>query len=200
MKKVLIVFFLVIILCGCGSKDNKYKNYDHYDLSRYNYKPINYTRDKTGPWHDIVEENYAVAVLVEDYEKVEGYEEGLLYKVGENDYILLDSFLGCETCYNIDGYNYLYKDKLYVKRETIGIYEYTLNKEKTEKKKLEFNYDLIFDNYKELNPTKYLTGYKIDEVNDEYIFFKGAYIYNIPNIKINMKCSLKDLICEEYKK
>lgn len=198
MKKLLIIFVAIIMLSGCGK--DKYADFEHYDLAKYSHKVYTYTRDPDAAWYDLGNENYAVSSLSLDDDNVLGYMEGLFYEVGNNDYILLDSFMGCNNCYNYDIYTYLYNDKLYIVRNSgLSIYEYTLNKENTTKRELKFNYDLIFDNYKELNPERVLIGNKIDSVDDKYIYFKDVYFYNISNLAMNIKCSLDDLKCEEYK-
>ena len=88
--------------------------------------------------------------------------------------------------------NYFYtnkklEDKLITLRPTNYVIEYTLNKEKIEKKELIFDYSNI-DNYILLS--------RIEKINDEYIYFIA---FNKANEEINIKCSLKDYICLTWK-
>lgn len=191
MRKVIIIVFL-LVLCGCVSNQSKYSAYEHYDLSDYSHKVFLYTRDTSGAWYDIDTEKYAIAVL-----KKNGFHEGIFYEVGEKDYILLDSFDGAPDVYDKEDYTLLYKDKIYLVRST-SIYEYTLDKEKTKKRDLEFDYASIINTYKNVDSSDFLYGINIDKVDDNYIYLRNVHIHDVDNIKLYIKCSLKDYKCEEY--
>ena len=197
MKRVLLLL-LLFILCGCTSKD-KYDSYEHYDLRDYNHKVFSYLRvqEKTDRSEEIVEnEKYAVSLLTprDQENKVMGYEEGLLYEIAANNYILLDSFSGSDKERQMEEYTQLYKDKLYIIRGE-SIYEYTLDKENTKRKELKFDYSSIL----KINEKNYLTlrGNGIKKIDDNYIIFGNFRVSNVK--KIDIKCSLKDYKCEEYK-
>ncbi len=197
MKKILFLL-LLFILCGCTYKD-EYDSYEHYDLRNYNHKIYSYLRvqEKTNNIEEIVEnEKYAVSLLIpRDQKEVMGYEEGILYEVASNDYILLDSFSGDDKAYQMDIYTRIYKDKLYILRSS-NLYEYTLDKENTKKRELKFDYSSIL----KINEKNYLTlfGRGIKNIDDDYIYFEDVYISNLEYIDI--KCSLKNNKCEEYNK
>lgn len=199
-NKILILLFISIIcLSGCGTKD-KYEGYEHYDLKDYDYEIYSYTRNPKGSWNELDIENYAVAFLIPRNNKNESmaYDEGLFYEISENQFILIDKFSGDINSYNNPKYTLLYKDKIYIVRG-LSIYEYTLNRENTSKRKLEFNYDAILEEYNDTEHLYYVSGHKIDKVDDEYIYFSNISIHNSNVHDINVQCSLKDYKCVEVK-
>lgn len=195
-QKITIILMSLFILCGCEFNKSEYSNYEHYNLSDYPHKEFLYTRDDTGPWYDIQTEKYAIAVLNKN-----GFKEGIFYEVEDQDYILLDRFDGSPDEYDIEYYTQLYKDKIYIVRG-LSMYEFTLDKENTKRRDLQFDYSNILDNYKpykEVNCSDYVFGFRIDNIDDDYIYFRNVQIRCVDNLIFHIKCSLTDLKCEEVK-
>lgn len=195
MKKTLLLL-LLLLLCGCTAKD-KYEGFKHYDLKHKDYETYSFARENVGLWKETVIEDYAVGVIIKGGN---GNEEGLLYKVGDDDYILLDSFDG-DGVYDVGGHVYQYEDKLYIVRNELMINEYTLNKEKTTVKELgtKFDYSAIIGKYEDGVHLFYPFGHLIKKVDDDYIYFSGIFIKNIDGVSISIKCSLNDYKCVEDK-
>ena len=174
MKKLILTILLccslVILTNGCKKEED---NYEHYNLLT-NEDTTYYNMATPEGWS----QNYAIANITPEYS--EGFEYGLFYELKDDDYILLEKFndkIGSE----------LYDNKLYI---LYGhkIYEYSLNREKVDKKKLDFQY------YKSISPAT------LHNIENDYI-----YIYALTDddnnehiININLRCSLKDLKCETY--
>ena len=198
MKKTMLVL-LVLLMCGCSSKD-KYKDFEHYDLSEFYYKEYIFPRENEGIWNETEIEKYAIASLDPKGSEVEGHTDGLLYRVSENDYILLDSFIGLgDSSSLLAGSGVLqYEDKIYVVRGLM-VKEFTLDREKTKVRELseKFDYNSIVNKYAPGNITAHLYGHKIEKVDDDYIYFGGISIFHTDENNIEIKCSLNDYKCEE---
>lgn len=178
MKKVyiILIFFLLMLVTGCEINDEQYKEFEHYTLEQKEIRTQTF-------YEEGKKTEYALADISEEKKNTEGGVEGLFYKVSENDYILLDEIEACgdisSKLYLSEQYTYFYKneetkeEKLYIVR-CLGakLLEYTLNKEKYEKRKLEFDTKAISD-----DPLKYVEFDSIQKVsgNDIYIM-KGKFI------------------------
>ena len=196
MKKILVAILIISLVClgGCSLFADEYKDSVHYDIT--NYKHIEYRYYRT---QDV--ENYAVSLInCNDDSYCSG--EGLLYQVGKNDYILLDSIKGDSQGADIEyeDYTQFYKDKLYIIRGANNVKEYILNKENTKVNELKFDFSHILDKYYDGKLRVELLIWQIDKVNDDYIYFKRAELHyeNSFQSSIDVKCSLKDYVCEEY--
>lgn len=193
MKKVMLIL-LVLLMCGCSNKD-KYKDFEHYDLREFKYEEYVFPRENKGIWKETEIENYAIAIIESG---VMRNTEGLLYKVAENDYILLDDFEG-HGVYGIAGHVFQYEDKIYIVGNELMINEYTLNGENTTVRELatKFDYSSITSKYEEGGHKVYPYGHLIEKVDDDFIYFKGIFIPNAKEPSKNIKCSLNDYKCEE---
>lgn len=127
MKKllVLILVSICILVSGCSKDDDKYSNYEHYHFNAQDLNIHVYYRDGDK------KEVYALADMTP--EDALSYKTGLLYLVGDNDYILLKDFWGSRY----DEYQFYY-DKLYGISGDTGIFEVELNGTETKIKKLDF--------------------------------------------------------------
>lgn len=183
MKKFFsIVLISVIFLSGCSFK-NTYDEFEHYSLEEMEYITYTYT-DESG-----VKSVYAVADLTEsDKEYLDGGVDGLFYKVGDDDYILIDR-ISKNGGSGFDTKNtYFCGNTLYIKRGNSISYleKYTLDKENTFKEELTFNTSNISQN---------MVGFSyIEKVKENYIFLVG-YIYHEEG-NVNIKCNLENLVCE----
>lgn len=202
MKRLFWVILSVLLLSACNLNEDKYSDYEHYNLTNYNHKEYAYLRNFDGTSSEMKYERYAVAVLVPKYRVNElpgMIKEGLLYEVGKNDYILLDSYDSYDDLYDSIYHTLFYKDKLYIVRDYI-IYEYVLNKENTEVKELEFDVKEIVDEERVIKEFSY-----IEKVDDEYIYLKGRIRWFNDGESvgdsgyINIKCSLNNYKCVEDK-
>lgn len=199
MKKI-ILLLLIGFLCGCSLTNDPYKDFEHYDLSKYKHREFLYSRDTTGPWYDNISENYAISLLIPKGEEANalGFDEGLFYQVDDNDYILIDRYYGDDSSYNSDLYTYYYKDKIYILRD-VYFCEYTLNRENTIKNEITFDYSSVQDKYCTIDSDPCnIYGRQISKIDDEYVYFREVSIRHVDNLKFDLKCSLKDYICEEY--
>lgn len=190
MKKY--IFFLVLLLlpllsCGCNkNNDNKDKNY--YDLSDYDI--IEYSYFKNNNTY-----KYALTNILEtDLTS----ETGLLFKIDDNKYKLLDKIVNCEesNIYKNKEYNYYYVDKendeykLYINRCMGGtLIEYTLKEENTIKKELNFDVSQI-------TTSNNLFIDSIEKVEKDKIFYTAI----LDRKTISIECSLNNYICSEFSK
>lgn len=171
MKKVgkaLLLVIGIVFICSC-EKSVDYSGFEHYDLTEY--EKIEYS------YYDNYEKNnYAFAII----EHGEGDTVGLLYQVGENDYILLDTMMRHGT--NLKVAYKFFGDKLYTVNlgPNSGVYVYTLNKSSLVKDEIEFdNLGLPFE---------------IVKVDRDYIYYKSCY-GDHGNLFGIFKCSFDDLTC-----
>lgn len=171
MKKFLIPAIICLLcLCGCNKQD-KYEGFEHYDLLNKDTSSMNYSF-----YND---NNQKETYIVTDITPKNSEEiiNGLFYEVGENDYILIDSFSSCNNSvdYKSEKYNYFYNNKLYIIRCSGGtVYEYTLKGEETTKKDL---------------------SSQIVVYNASIIDIKNGYIY-IEGKDKKIKCSQKTYECK----
>lgn len=93
-----------MILCGCENK--KSDKYEHYQLNDSCYNKYVYVSDKNK------EEIYALKDMTE--EEYQSVVTGLFYKVGNDDYILLDRLESSfKDAFNEKKVYQFYQDKLY---------------------------------------------------------------------------------------
>lgn len=181
MKKILIIIMLGILITGC-SKEDKYKDFKHYDLSDNDI--ISYTYQNKDKYKEI----YALADITPD--NYEANLTGFFYKVNDNDYILLETLeYTTKDAYKYDYLYTFYDNKLYGigNGDTPMIFEIELNKEKSTLKELNF----IVNNH---NDTFSMPSIKM--IYNNSITFSG-YIF-IDNQTQNKEfiCSLNDYTCD----
>lgn len=179
MKKTVVILIL-LVLCVCGCKNNDpYSEFKHSDLKNYDvsnrYYYVDYNNKYTHEYilTDITPENS------------EGGIEALFYKVGTDDYILLDEIESCNSSgdYKSKNYSYFYKDKLYINRCSGGaVLEYSLSGSKTTK----------IDLYSKFDTKLRLSS--IINVDDYYIYYNGSTSYSAPTEVV--KCSRESYKCE----
>ena len=88
MKKLFIILMLVLVVCGCSNSSKK-GTFKHYDLKDKDLNPYSYI------YEDGSSDLYVLADMTgKDSLAVM---TGLFYKVGEDDYILLDTFESSQT-------------------------------------------------------------------------------------------------------
>lgn len=182
MKKIFMLLIGVILVCGCQNKENNYDSFKHYELNQSQKDYYNYI-DKNGKTEvyviaDITPENYEYKL------------DGLFYEISNNDYILLDEIE------NNNSKVFQHENKLYVTAcNSMCHYEYTLDKEKTSKKEL---------NFKVSEVGKQLTLYEAIDLKDNNIYYRAKmYDSSIDETywgkEYVLKCDLKTYKCEEEK-
>lgn len=192
--KALVILTICGALCDCKKEEN-YKDYEHYDLKDKEKIVFKYMEE------DGTLQEYAMSDITEG-EPIMAYHEGLFYKLNDSDYILLDSlYNNIDPSYAYKGqtkqYTYFYDNKIYVKRSFIGLLliEYTLNKEKTEKKEISFDVSKI------VNSDWHLYCKDIRNIEKNTIIFDECSVRDEDTIYDNqtfeLKCSLEDYKCEE---
>lgn len=192
MRKVLVLFFLILVVSGCDNDKNKYENFEHYDLK--NFRIIN----SNTFYSDKGSEIYVVADM--SPEQAEGRENGIFYQINPNDYILLD-IINVSDYYehleNNDSYTYFYDNKkkgekqLFIIRNLGSIrLKYNLNGENYEKITLNFDMTEISS-----EPLEYVQLSSISKVEDDYIYYKGN-IHNREEHNLLIKCSLSTNKCQ----
>lgn len=178
MKKLLVVFLCLSILCGCNKKEDKFQDFKHFSLQDKYVFSYSYH----GPSNQIDE--YAIADITP--KKSEDNYTGLFYKIADNDYILIQEMNACHDI-GTEGkeYNYFADNKLYLVR-CWSTYVAELNKEKTTIKPLNLDFSK-FNN----------DGDKIHIINivktiDNYIYYNAMF----DNSNEIIKCNLSNYICE----
>lgn len=103
-KSNLLLIGIILLLCGCNN--DQYNDFEHYDLVNKDLNVYNYYDEKYGM------QTYALADMTpENYESVL---TGFLYKVKNNDYILLEKLeSSTRNAYNNDNIYQFYDNKLY---------------------------------------------------------------------------------------
>lgn len=178
MKKTLIVFILLLTICGCSNKtENRYDDFEHSNLSGKDI--ISYTNiDDDGLQH-----KYAIADITPDSHEIFIY--GLFYQISSDDFILLTKI---ESSIQKEYVTKFYGNKLYVLDQNGDAYniEYTLDKEKISKKELNFNF------YKGFAP------YSINDIQENYIYYSAHTNDDSTgsSISVKIKCSLNTYECE----
>jgi len=193
MKKIVIIIFLFVILCGCESKETKGK-YDTYE--RVDFVGANANRRVFNT--DV----YAVVDITEETVMVgPGEENALVYQIGPNEWILLDKIesggMGSSSIHNDSSYTYFYYDKekkenkLFILRSFgTALLEYTLKEEKFEKKELKFDTSSIV----EKSSDDFLEMLKIEKVEDSAIYYQASTHNTREDFFV--KCSLENYVCE----
>ena len=186
MKKTMILIIVIFSMCGCNTKNDRFADFEYYDLSdknemvKYSFVDFNKKKNYT----------YAFAVLSDFY-------EGLFYKINNNEeeYILLEEMRSCyaTTEYKDKQKTRFYENKLYTLR-CMGnsIIEFTLDEENTTKKELHFDTTKISDKI------HYVMFNSIEKIDEENIYYTGTFA-NTDRFDVPIKCSLTDYVCEEVK-
>lgn len=176
MKKIIIFITITLLLCGCTNQ--KEDNYEHYQLEDDYYNAYTYTNDNGN------KETYALKdITLEEYQSVV---TGLFYKVGNNDYILLDKLESVIADASNQKYVYqFYEDKLYGlgSGNTPITFEYQLNGTKSKLKELKFKVEDTI-----IYPTALI------EIKNNSIILKG-YIKNQEQETKTFICSLDNYNC-----
>ncbi len=172
LNKILILTISFMILCGCSNEN--YSKFEHYS--------INDIKGKETVIHSFLSENnqnlnYIIIDITKENYDIKEY--GLLFKVSEDDYILLDKI---QTILPINSSFKFYKNKLYTisHYENDGFYEYTLNQSEYDKKKLDFSNAGV--------------AIAIEKIDDENIYYLSSTA-NIGNYQ-TVKCSLSKINCD----
>lgn len=173
MKKLLILFSLILILCGCSfeEENNEFDNFKHYK-----------TEDLVKIVHN---GGYAIALLPPT--EMIGSATVLLYQVDKDDYILLNEISITEVSFDESHIRY-YKDRLYVLESGI-IREYILDGPNTKS-----NNVVIYD-YKKITDNSSIYIGSIEKIEDNYIYYTGSTTNGLESYD-NIKCSLESRICE----
>lgn len=178
-KKILFIFFVIILITGC-SDTNDLSQYEHYDLKE----------NDTSSYYSYIDEdnNKIYEYIITDItpETSELMVQGLFFKVGRDDYILLDKIEICND--NQNSYadklaTRFYDKKLYINR-CFGtkVLEYTLDGEKIIK----------VDIVSKLEKPLLLTSIK--DIDEKYIYYEGKEKYTDENQTI--RCLRKNYKCE----
>ena len=181
MKKLSIILIIILLFSGCN---NKYDNFEYYDLTNYKKLTFKYVEN--------FEENiYVLADITPKNYEMKLY--GLFYKISDNDYILLDKI---ENGSLSEQENYFINNKLYVNACNSSChFEYTLLKDKTTKKELNFDYSSVGKQIRMYYPTK---------VEDNYIYYYSVMYDSTINLdywgkEYILKCSLENYKCVDSK-
>lgn len=190
--KFLTVAIILSFVYGCGFDNKTYDDYKHYEFEdvELNYYVYNKNQD-----------SYVYAVGdVSNLEEDENQYSGVLYKVGDKDYILLDkiSFCGNNGDLHLDkSRTYFYEDKendkmkLYTFRcFGMSIFEYIFDEADFQKKELKFDTTKVSDKDSEETMFNY-----IEKVDSKYIYFNGQ-INNTEKQDLSIRCSLDDYVCD----
>ena len=181
MKKILTILIIILLFNGCSKK---YEKFEHYDLTNYEkltFKYVENFEENIYVLADITPKNYEMKIY------------GLFYKISDNDYILLDKI---ENGSLSEQENYFINNKLYVNAHySAHHYEYTLLKDKTIKRELNFDYSSV---------GKQIMMYYVTKVEDNYIYYYSImYDSTIDpeywGKKYILKCSLEDYKCVDSK-
>ncbi len=187
-KKCLFGLGVLFLLCGCGN-DKLYGGFEHFDLK---------DKDLSCSYVQTEDDGRTMEYYIVDITPT-GYESratGLFYKVGQDDYILLEKFdmMSASLSYGCASNVKFYKDKLYgIGGETIGnsvTFVYELDGAKSEKKELPLKYG------------EYSIGLmgSIDEVSDDRIELSSIIFEDEHNVIRDFSCSLETYECEKIEK
>lgn len=179
MKKLVLLFTITLILCGC---DNQEKDtFKHYDLKDKDINIYKYETEKTL-------ETYVLAdITPTPYESVL---TGLFYKVGNDDYILLETLESSTMEAYKKNYMYIfYENKLYGlgNGDTPNIFEIELNGKNSKFKELEFR-------VKDTNSAIFVNS--LGSVDDKSIKLNGIIFIDEHSQRKSFICSLEDCLCE----
>ena len=192
MKYIILSIIIILFICltilffrlikNLDKEEILYPNYEHYKLD-----------DKEGLYYDFLDGNHLNAYKIIQTGENEGGEiDSLFYKIDPrvDDYILIAE-LPPEKADTLltSTYTIFYKDKLYFVRGYNSIYEYKLNKEKVDKKQIQFDTSNIDTG---LVITSF---YKIE--NDFLYLPACVHIFGSNDKWYEMKCSLNNYVCEE---
>ena len=176
-KHIVILLFFCLFLSGCSK--NEYSNFEHYDLKNYD----------TSRKYVYMDDNKVLQeYVITDITPKESLQvvNALFYKVGENDYILLDEIKYCDNpnSYQNNKYAYFYNNKLYIAGCDGGLLlEYTLDGSNIEKIDLLTKFD-----------SKYML-YSIENIDEKYIYYSGKE--SISSLIESIKCSRQTYKCEK---
>lgn len=173
MKKLFIILMLVLVVCGCSNSSKK-GTFKHYDLKDKDLNPYSY----------IYEDGSSDLYVLADMTSKDSLAvmTGLFYKVGEDDYILLDTFESSQTEAYVKNsiYSFVF-DKLYGigNGDTPSSFIYELDRENSKMIDVDFKY-----NDKKIIPSS------IKDVDGNKIVFS---VYNDDNKYV---CNLSNYKCE----
>lgn len=172
MKKLFIILMLVLVVCGCSN--SKKGTFKHYDLKDKDLNPYSYI------YEDGSSDLYVLADMTgKDSLAVM---TGLFYKVGEDDYILLDTFESSQTEAYVKNsiYSFVF-DKLYGigNGDTPSSFIYELDRENSKMIDVDFKYK-----------DKKIIPSSIKDVDGNKIVFS---VYNDDNKYV---CNLSNYKCE----
>ena len=179
MKKILLLLICVsTLLCGCNSKKET-DDFEHYDLIGKDLNQYFYT-DSNGKIYE-----YVLADVTK-YPS-ESAITGLFYKVGPDDYILLNTFESAGTfVYKSTARYQFYKNKLYGVGKGHGPFEVELNGRDSKFKEITY----ILDNHS-IFPESI-----ISKIDDDFIYLSGLMFDGEHDIRTSFKCSLINYQCQ----
>ena len=180
MKKIVLILIVLILLCGCGKEKD---NFEHYPLSDKDFVSYEYINDKG------IKEVYALADITPSSH--ESVLTGLFYKVGEDDYILLETLESSTRNAYKEKYMYsFYDNKLYGvgNGDTASIFEIELNGKKSNIKELNLKY-----NDSTIIPSS------IKSVDEEKISVNAFYFEGEHSSNGTFSCTLNTLDCSLFK-
>lgn len=195
MNRIFILICVCIILCGC-SKEVDYSNYKHYDLKENDKLTYTYMAE------DGLKQEFAVADITPQGEY--DVKEGIFYKVGDDDYIMLDELYPTQNSSYHENplwYTYFYQDKLFIIRNNGWLaLQYTLNKENTKKAEIwlssgipdEPRQDVIYLDKSSVTDENFWS-YHMEKIENNWIYFKGK---TTDLESFDFKCSLDNNKCE----
>jgi len=179
MKKLILLFAITLVLVGCSKEEQD--TFEHYDLKDKDVNIYKYeTENKI--------ETYVLADITPDvaYSSL----TGLFYKVGNEDYILLETLESSTSdAYKKNHMYRFYENKLYGlgNGNTPMVFEIDLNGKSSKLQELEFR-------VKETNSFIFCTT--IDDINDKIIKLHGEIFIDERSQRKSFVCSLEDYLCE----
>jgi len=171
MKKLFLVILMLFIV-GCNKDESIHYSLKGKDVINYfeNGKKYSITRIDD----EIIETNYT----------------GLFYKVGDDDYILLEKLENSNNdAYKNIGYYRFYDNKLFGvgNGKTPMIFVVNLDGKDSSLEELHFKYK---------DKTNPFFVFSIQDIHDETIVYSGYYSENEHSIDATFSCSLTDYTCE----
>lgn len=187
MKKNIFIIVLLFV-CGCTSSNNKYSDFEKFNLKDRDAKLYEYHSSSS------TVDTYALAdISVDRYGSApEGFLTGFFYQIENGEYILLDEIESCgaENAHKYEKDNQFFGNELYVLRCTGGLLlGYSFNKEKINKRELHLDMTEIT---KDINDT--IDIHNIEKITEDFIYVNGSFHSKLGQ-NILIECSKEDLKC-----
>ena len=180
MKKILILFFLMVglVITGCTKEDS---NFEHYDLKDKDLNTYIYYSGERG------KEIYALVDITPS--SYESCLTGLFYKVGENDYILLETLeYNQKQSYNRDSVYRFYENKLYGigNGDSPMVFEIELKGKGSKIQEIKYQVD------NKINPFLITS---IEDIDNDEILYYGYVTIDGNNSSAFINCSTSNFEC-----